>query len=282
MTKQRIWLTATLAAVLGIGSLALVGCGGGETTEETPAADASGGGSPSGGMMSGGGPPGGAPMMPAGGSMAMMSGPPGMGGGGMMGGGAAQSAPAATAGPKVRTAPPGSRVDPFAPWWNSTPPPPPAIGLVPQIRLAAFGTAKKPVEEKVVVQEVPTRRVAGIGNGPGVYALIEGPEGQSVVRPGDSVGDYRVESITASAVVLKRVVGNETYIQTVPLTDVGAQSAAGFMGGPGAPGGPAMGSGGGMRGRRPGGMGMMGMPGMGAMGGKGGGAFGGAGMNSED
>lgn len=203
---------------------------------------------------------------------------PGMGGGGAT----ASAAPAAGTAPRIKTPPPGSRVDPFAPWWNSTPPPPAAITLVPQVRLAAFGTAKKVVDAKVEVQEVANRRVAGIGTGPGVFALIEGPEGQSVVRPGDMLGEYRVESINATAVVLKRTVGNQTFVQTVPLTDVGSQAAASFMGGPGAPGGPAMGSGG-MRGMgMPGGMGVPGGRGMGQGGRRGGGAYGGAGMGMDE
>ncbi len=91
------------------------------------------------------------------------------------------------------------------------------------------------------MEEVPNRRVAGIGTGEGVYALIEGPEGQTVVRPGDTLGDYRVEAIKARSVVLKRKVGNVTYTQEVPLTDVGSMARTSFVGGMrGAPGGAGM------------------------------------------
>lgn len=183
--------------------------------------------------------------------MAMVGGP---GGGG---GAAAPAAPAAVGGmPLVTTPPPGARRDPFAPWWDNTPPPPPAISLVPALRLASRNPDARPVEAKVEVQEVPNRRVAGIVTGVGVYALVEGPEGTTVVRPGDMLGEYRVENITPTSVVLKRTVGNQIYTQVVPLTDVGSVTQSYNAGGTGGiPGMPSMGSGPGGRGRRGGAMG---------------------------
>jgi len=132
-------------------------------------------------------------------------------------------------------------MDPFAPWWNTVPPPPPAITLVEPYRIATRETGYKPPEQKIEIQETPDQRVAGIATGLGVYALLEGPSGQVVVRPGDMVGDYRVEAIRSRSVILKRVVGNVTYTQEVPLTDVGSTRARPFIGGaPGAPGGSGM------------------------------------------
>jgi hypothetical protein len=140
--------------------------------------------------------------------------------------------------PNVTSKPPGVRPDPFAPWWSTTPPPPPAITLVEPYRVATRESVVRPPEEKVEVEEVPNRRVAGIATGQGVYALVEGPEGQNVVRPGDMVGEYRVEAIRSRSVILKRTVGNVTYTQEVPLTDVGSQVRATYVGGMrGAPGG---------------------------------------------
>lgn len=184
-------------------------------------------------------------MMPGGGGMPPMAG--GMGGMGSFGPmgaagptGGTQAASQA-AGPQVTTRPPGARPDPFRPWWSTTPPPPPAITLVEPYRIATRESMVRPPEEKIEVQEVPNRRVAGIATGLGVYALIEGPEGQSVVRPGDMLGEYRVEAIRARSVILKRKVGNVTYTQEVPLTDVGSQLRTPFVGGMrGGPGGAGM------------------------------------------
>ncbi|MBM3494247.1 MAG: hypothetical protein FJX72_08000 [Armatimonadetes bacterium] len=173
-----------------------------------------------------------------GGPMAPMSpmGPMGMG----APGGATTGADQPTgAGPTVTTRPPNSRPDPFAPWWSVVPPPPPAITLVEPYRIATRETGIKPVEETVEVQEVPNRRVAGIATGAGVYALVEGPEGQTVVKAGDALGDYRVDSIRSRSIVLTRKVGNVSYTQEVPLTDVGSQRSM-STGRAGAPGGAGM------------------------------------------
>jgi len=179
-----------------------------------------------------------APSTPSLGPMGMM-GPMGGGMGGPMGGGMTGGTQEAGAQlPRVTSKPPSVRPDPFAPWWSTTPPPPPAITLVEPYRVATRESVVRPPEEKVEVEEVPNRRVAGIATGQGVYALVEGPEGQNVVRPGDMVGEYRVEAIRSRSVILKRTVGNVTYTQEVPLTDVGSQVRATYVGGMrGAPGG---------------------------------------------
>jgi hypothetical protein len=168
-----------------------------------------------------------------------------MGGGGP-GGGAQQAAPAQGAAPKETARPSARRADPFAPWWDSTPPPPPVLAQIPMIRIATY-KVEPPPEVPVEIIETPNRRVAGILSGQGVYALVEGPEGQTVVKPGDMLGDYRVESINATSISLKRTVGNRTYRQTVPLTDIGASNAPRFGTGnpfpPGGRSGPGFGGG---------------------------------------
>lgn len=222
----------------------LAGCGGGGDEGTAPAdtgstSAASGSGDagtvpPPPGMQMGG--------MGSGGADPLSGAPTGMGGmgsGAPMGAGG-ETAPAAE-GPQVTSKPPNPRMDPFAPWWNTVPPPPPAITLVEPYRIATRETGYKPPEQKIEIQETPDQRVAGIATGLGVYALLEGPSGQVVVRPGDMVGDYRVEAIRSRSVILKRVVGNVTYTQEVPLTDVGSTRARSFIGGaPGAPGGSGM------------------------------------------
>jgi hypothetical protein len=93
------------------------------------------------------------------------------------------------------------------------------------------------VQPNIEIQEVPNRRVAGILSGDGVYALVEGgPEGPSVVKPGDMLGEYRVASINDDSVLLRRQVGTQTFTQRVPLTDVGSTAVTTFspsVGGPG-------------------------------------------------
>ncbi len=248
-----------LLVAMALAAVLVGGCGGGDqgttggTTAQAPSGGAPSeddsterdGGAASPGIVMGG--PamqmqtsGGAPPMMGG----MGSGAPFAGGMSGMGGGPMGGAPqqeAAAQGPKVTSKPPNARPDPFAPWWNTTPPPPPAITLVEPYRIATRESVIRPPEEKIEVEEVPNRRVAGIATGQGVYALIEGPEGQNVVRPGDMLGDYRVEAIRSRSVVLKRKVGNVTYTQEVPLTDVGSQPRTSYVGGlRGGPGGAGM------------------------------------------
>jgi len=272
------WLLILIAAVLGLAVVA--GCGGGGGEEGTaggtsgatqtagePSEDSTegDGGTASPGIVMGG------PaqqMQTSGGGMPPMGAMGGMGGmgggfGPTAGGGTTETAGApAAAGPKVTTRPPSTRPDPFKPWWSTTPPPPPAITLVEPYRIATRESVIRPPEEKIEVAEVPNRRVSGIATGQGVYALIEGPEGQSVVRPGDMLGDYRVEAIRSRSVILKRKVGNVTYTQEVPLTDVGSQLRTPYVGMRGGPGGAGM-------------MFRGGAPGVGLPGGMGGGGVGG-------
>ncbi len=176
----------------------------------------------------------------------------GMGGGGF-GAPAAQTASATTAPP-----PPGGmpqhRPDPFRPWWPNVNPPPPVLSFVSPVRIAISDSAAPENQPGIEIKEVPNQRVAGILSGNGVYALLDGPEGQTVVKPGDPVGEYTVASINPDSVVLKREVKNgqfkQTYTQVVPLTDQGSNmgarmsgpSGAGMMGGSGmsGPRGPGM------------------------------------------
>jgi hypothetical protein len=125
-----------------------------------------------------------------------------------------------------------------------------------------FGSEHREIQPDIEIHEQPTHRVSGVLSGNGVYAVIEGadiPNGAAVVKPGDTVGEYRVAAITPDAVTLKRVVnvgqGNQTYTQTVPLSDSSSTPTASFSG-PGnfAPTLPGrMGVPGGFPGRFPGG-----------------------------
>ncbi len=197
------WALAGLCAV----SLGLAGCSGGEQTADTPAPAAQPPPSPMAGMTGFGG------MQGDGGQQAQQAPSPA----------ANQAAPAPGALAANAAPAPGYRKDPFAPWWPP-PPPPPAIGLVEPMRLATTDSAATDPAEPITVHEVSNRRVSGILTGAGVFASLEGPDGNMVVRPGDAVGDYNVENITSNSVTLKRVVGVQTFIQEIPLSDVGAAS----------------------------------------------------------
>lgn len=114
------------------------------------------------------------------------------------------------------------------------------------VRVAITDSAAKENQPGIEIKEVPNRRVAGILSGNGVYALIDGPEGQTVVKPGDMIDDYRVAAINPDSVVLKKEVKvgslKQTFTQVVPLTDVGTsmggQTRGPVYGGPGGPGAP--------------------------------------------
>jgi hypothetical protein len=253
--QNRIWLAPIGAIAL---ALVLAGCGGGDDSGAATSGSASGGKAASGGASGGAEESGGAgpssgmasggPMMSGGGGPMMSGGGmPGMGG---MGGG--QQTAAASPKPKNAAPAPGFRSDPLRPWWDTTPKPPSVLSYVEPVRIAIPNSAAEEKPEGVDIQEVPNRRVAGILTGNGVYALIDDFNGNAtVVKPGQVLEDgYRVASINANSVVLKKVVDNRTYTQTVPLTDAGSTSA---FSGPG----PGMG--------RPG-MGMPGMPGSGGRG----------------
>lgn len=241
-----LWIGMVIACLL------LSGCAGGGGTDTSttgttgtqttgtvrPPLDDEATGTPMGGPagapgMMPGGPMGGMPGMPP------MMGPGGMGMGfGAMGGGMRTAEAPAAQPPKNKAMPPNRRPDPFKPWWDTSIPPRPVLEIVPPLRLAVRDTVTPP-EEKVEIQEVPNRRVAGILSGVGVYALIEGPEGLSIVKPGDMVGEYRVQAINPRSVTLRRTFGNQIFTQVVPLTDV--TTAGQFRGvAPGTPGGPGL------------------------------------------
>lgn len=178
-------------------------------------------------------------------------------------GGAGGAAPAAGGaaggGPADPSKPRDARVDPFKPWWDTNPPPP-VQELVGDWRIATYESVLPEPERRAEVQEVPDRRVAGILTGNGSWALLDGPDGQAVVKPGDMVGEYRVDSINQDSVVLKRKVGNRTFTQVVPLSDAGSSPTGGAPAGGGVPGG--------FLGGRPGGGILPGAPAGGAAGGK--------------
>ncbi len=254
--SQQNQILFTLCGAIAF-TLVLAGCGGGDDKGTPPAnsarskqenigADAEGGGAsgpsaapaaaPTGMASGGGGMPGG-----------MMS-------GGMGGGAGGQQAAAATQKPKNIAPAPGFRSDPLRPWWDTTPKPPPVLTYVDPVRIAIVNSAAEEKPEGVEIQEVPSRRVAGILTGNGVYALIDDfAGGAEVVKPGQVLNDgYRVVSINANSVVLKKVVDNRTYTQVVPLTDAGATSrfSGAPQGGMGMPGVQPGASSGGKRGGR--------------------------------
>lgn len=225
--QSRIWIGIAAAA---LGSMALIGCGGGgdDTNPGKVQGGASGG--------SAGGPGG------SGGSVSLGG---GMGGGGQtaaMPGAAPSKQQVASDKPKNTSLPFAARNDPFKPWFNTIPPPPNVLTLTEPVRIAMTGTTAPEVQPGVEIQEVPSRRVAGILNGNGVYALLDGgPAGPEVVKPGQLLDDgYRVTMINSNSVTLQKKVKTQTYTQVVPLTDAGSSASVG-MGGGGFRSGPGMG-----------------------------------------
>lgn len=217
-----------------------------DDTGDTPAQTASA--SPRGGSPMSPGMPSGMPGAP------MMPGQPRAGGGGpdpfavKPAGGAGYEKPVPDTGPRQKRP-----YDPFYPIWVVKIPPPAVFDAVQPIRIASADvSAPPPVNTEV--REVPLRRVSGIMNGEGVYAILEGDGDPEIVKPGSKTRDgYRVVSINSDSVKLQKREGNLLYTQLVKLTDVpvtGAQTAAfrggypgaGGMGGryPGMPGGPGM------------------------------------------
>jgi hypothetical protein len=257
--RQHLSITGILAGA-AIFAAALPGCGGEDpnaAAPETPPMQTASGGS--GGMAPSGDVPGG-PAMP----MGAPGGPGGSGSSinGMMGApGNSAGGQQAAAGKPAGTPPPGSRPDPFRPWFSTTPPPPPVLAMIDPIRIASSNTVRKDPPPNVTIQEMPTRRVAGILTGNGVYALLDDGSGvQQVIKPGDLLDDgYRVAQINSTSVTLRKKVGPQTFTQVVPLTDAGSTPQ---FGGPG--GGMPMGPGGGQFG--PPGGGRRGLPGLGAPG----------------
>jgi len=258
--QNRILLLSVMIAAVG-----LIGCGGGDDSGGANKQASGGSGASGGGLKRGG----------AGSDDGTGDDAGSKSAGAGAGGGASQPAagfPAATASkpvaaapPKDMTPPPGAWMDPFKPWFNTTPPPPPVLSLVDPVRIAATDTVGPTVEPGVEIQELPSRRVAGILNGNGVYALLEGNGEQQVVFPGTTLSDgYVVTAINARSVTLKKTIEHQTFTQVVPLTDAGSTQTASFSGSTGrtAPGGI---SGAGLGGK------MGGLRGSGGLSGKGGG-----------
>jgi hypothetical protein len=203
---------SVLLGLTGIVAAVGFGCGGDNSgTSTTPAPTT---GSPSAGAMSGGAVSGGA--MPG-----NMGGPTTAGAGLPGAAGTQPNAAAGAAGTTVAGSgpPPGARPDPFRPWFNTIPPPPAVLTLVDPLRIATPDSSPPVNPPGVDVQEVPSRRVAGILTGNGIYALFD--DGM-VVKPGDLVDDYRVTMITKNAVTLKKKVNNQTFTQVIPLSDAGS------------------------------------------------------------
>lgn len=264
LRHRSLWFALAGAAAL---SLALTGCSGGDSGESSSgsgsqASSAKGGADDGGeGGATTAGTGGGGATAPMSSGMGGMTGPGMMGPGGPMGGGAgggAQGGAAQTAAKPKTITPPPHRGDPFAPWWDTRPVPPPVLTYTAPVRIAVAESSNPINVPDVEIQEVPSRRVAGILTGSGIYALLDGgPEGPIVVKPGDTVGEtgYRVASINANSITLRRKEGGRVYTQVVPLTDAGSSlpsRPAGGIGGPGMSGMPGMSAPPGFGGGRPG------------------------------
>lgn len=154
------------------------------------------------------------------------------------------------------------RRDPFALIWKIPPPPPYVFNEVQPVRIASANVTAPP-PPNTEIREVPSRRVSGIMSGDGVFAILEGAEGDpEIVKPGSETRDgYKVISISADTVTLRKKEGNVTRTQIVPLSDIppgqqaqigGAGRFGGPGGGPGGPGGPLTSGGAGIQGVGPG------------------------------
>lgn len=151
--------------------------------------------------------------------------------------------------PVVYKMPYNPRRDPFALKWTIPPPPPYVFNEVEPVRIATMGVVAPP-PPNTEVREVPSRRVSGIMSGDGVFAILEGTDGDpEIVKPGAETRDgYKVVSISAETVTLRKKEGNIIRTQVVPLTDVPPGQAAQVGGagrfgpgrfGPSGPGGPS-------------------------------------------
>jgi hypothetical protein len=140
----------------------------------------------------------------------------------------------------------GYRKDPFYIDWRLPVPPPDVFGMVEPVRIPGPEVPTretKPIE----IREQPQLRVSGIMSGEGVFAILEKADNQvDIVKPGSEVKinvdgqtqrTYRVVSINGDTVKLESKVGNVTYKQVVPLSDVpvGVQQTS-YQGGGGRPG----------------------------------------------
>lgn len=159
------------------------------------------------------------------------------------------SPPPAAAPPAARTARPPftPRRDPFAPLPEELA----AMQAEAFDPSRYFVLASPPKPPRVELPEPyepqPRRRVAGVIIGNTVSAILE-QEGEvpRIVYPGDMVGEFRVVSITADGILLRRSKGNPREVRVpleppsastggaAPGVGVGAPSAPGV---PGAPGG---------------------------------------------
>lgn len=178
--------------------------------------------------------------------------------------GGVQGAPG-QAPPVVYRPPYTPRKDPFKLIWKIPPPPPYVFNEVQVIREASVA-AVTPPPPNTEIREVPSRRVSGIMSGDGVFAILEGAGTEpEIVKPGSETRDgYKVISISADTVTLRKKEGNITYTQVVPLSDIppgqqpqvggagrfgypgggpGGPSSAGSLSGPGFPGGRGGGGG---------------------------------------
>jgi hypothetical protein len=88
----------------------------------------------------------------------------------------------------------------------------------------------------------PPMRMAGVIHGPRVFGILEIAGETRVVRPGETVGPYRVEQVERQRIVLSRPIGSGKRRQVdVPLLD--NPNAAQQYGVPGGPGGATSGGG---------------------------------------
>jgi hypothetical protein len=97
----------------------------------------------------------------------------------------------------------------------------------------------------------PPMRMAGVIHGPRVFGILEVAGETRVVRPGETVGPYRVERVERQKIVLSRPIGKGKRRQVdVPLLD--NPNAAQQYGQPGMPGPNSGGGPGGFPGGAPG------------------------------
>ena len=144
--------------------------------------------------------------------------------------------------------------DPFRVTWTRPIPPPYVFNDIQPIRVAsAFVNAPPPLDAEIRL--LPQRRVSGILEGDGVYAILEGAGGDpEIVKPGSVTRDgFKVVSITSKTVKLERKQGRLLLVQSIPLSDLPSGGfrntgmggmQGGMQGGGGrGPGGPVGGGG---------------------------------------
>ncbi len=212
----------SLALALGI-TLLIAGCSGGGSDNSSSSQSSSASSAPSGPPVRGGamgGMPGG--MMPPG----VM--PPSMG----MASTSSNSGQSSASSKPANTTPPSHREDPFSfnwgrytrtGWLPPSPPPkplPPVEPMLPVVRVAPNFGVQQVTKAQPIIHEVPQYRMVGaISGSTGRFALIEGVNGQVVVKPGDKVEGYTVTRIEPDSVVIERQVNGQTIQQVIPLSD---------------------------------------------------------------